>query len=99
MPRKQVRYAVVGLGHIAQVAVLPAFGNARRNSKLAALISSDPVKRKEMSAQYGVEKTYGYEQYDELLKSGEIDAVYPGDERITLQGHALCQHGEWKLYW
>jgi hypothetical protein len=30
---------------------------------------------------------------------GEIDAVYPGDERITLQGHALCQHGEWKLYW
>ena len=33
MPRKQVRYAVVGLGHIAQVAVLPAFGNARRNSR------------------------------------------------------------------
>ena len=25
MPRRQVRYAVVGLGHIAQVAVLPAF--------------------------------------------------------------------------
>ena len=39
MPRKQVRYAVVGLGHIAQVAVLPAFGNARRNSRLAALVS------------------------------------------------------------
>jgi len=30
---------------------------------------------------------------------GEIDQVSPGDERITLQGHALCQHGEWKLYW
>lgn len=30
---------------------------------------------------------------------GEIDEVAPDDERITLQGHALCQHGEWKLYW
>jgi hypothetical protein len=26
--RKEVRYAVVGLGHIAQVAVLPAFAHA-----------------------------------------------------------------------
>lgn len=30
---------------------------------------------------------------------GEIDDVTPEDERITLQGHGLCQHGEWKLYW
>jgi hypothetical protein len=30
---------------------------------------------------------------------GEIDEVFPDDERVTLQGHALCQHGEWKLYW
>jgi predicted dehydrogenase len=71
-----VRYAVVGLGHIAQVAVLPAFGNARRNSKLAALVSGDPTKRKELSERYGVDKAVAYEQYDELLKSGDIDAVY-----------------------
>jgi len=32
--RGPVRYAVVGLGHIAQVAVLPAFAHARRNSRL-----------------------------------------------------------------
>jgi predicted dehydrogenase len=76
MPRKQVRYAVVGLGHIAQVAVLPAFGNARRNSRLAALVSGDPVKLEQLSKQYKVERTCSYEQYDELLKSGEIDAVY-----------------------
>jgi hypothetical protein len=30
---------------------------------------------------------------------GEIDQVSPGDERVTLQGHALFQQGEWKLYW
>jgi glucose-fructose oxidoreductase len=76
MPRKQVRYAVVGLGHIAQVAVLPAFGNARRNSRLAALVSGDPVKLEELGAKYCVDKRYSYERYDEMLKSGEVDAVY-----------------------
>ena len=41
-PRKGiVRYAVVGLGHIAQVAVLPAFAHARRNSRVVALVSDD----------------------------------------------------------
>ena len=76
MPRKQVRYAVVGLGHIAQVAVLPAFGNARRNSRLAALVSGDPVKLEELGAKYSVDRRYSYERYDEMLKSGEVDAVY-----------------------
>ena len=76
MPRKQVRYAVVGLGHIAQVAVLPAFGNARRNSRLAALVSGDPVKLDELGRKYHVERRYSYAQYDEMLKSGEVDAVY-----------------------
>jgi len=74
MPKRQIRYAVVGLGHIAQVAVLPAFGNARRNSKLVALVSGDPVKREQLGKKYGVEKTYAYERYDECLKS--VDAVY-----------------------
>ena len=36
-----IRYAVVGLGHIAQVAILRAFALARRNSRLAALVSDD----------------------------------------------------------
>ncbi|TMQ07444.1 MAG: hypothetical protein E6J90_05290 [Deltaproteobacteria bacterium] len=34
-----------------------------------------------------------------LHQIGEIDEVAPDDERITLQGHALLQRGEWKLYW
>jgi glucose-fructose oxidoreductase len=74
--RKQIRYAVVGLGHIAQVAVLPAFGNARRNSRLVGLVSGDPVKRAELAKTYSVEHTWSYEQYDECLKSGAVDAVY-----------------------
>lgn len=41
--RRKVRYAVVGLGHLAQVAVLPGFAHAK-NSELVALVSGDPKK-------------------------------------------------------
>jgi predicted dehydrogenase len=74
----RVRYAVVGLGYISQIAVLPGFEHARGNSELAALVSSDPAKLKKLSRKYGVENTYSYEQYADCLKSGEIDAVYIG---------------------
>jgi predicted dehydrogenase len=73
---RKIRYAVVGLGHIAQVAVLPAFAHAGGNSILTALVSSDPAKLKYLGRRYGVKRTYFYEQYDECLRSGEIDAVY-----------------------
>jgi glucose-fructose oxidoreductase len=78
---KPVRYAVVGLGFIAQVTVLPAFRNARRNSRLAALVSGDAAKRRALGKRYGV-PTYSYDEYDALLRSGEIDAVY-----IALPNH------------
>jgi predicted dehydrogenase len=68
-----VRYAVVGLGHIAQVAVLPAFAHAR-NSTLAALVSDDARKRQELARRYRVESTYGYDQFEECLE--QVDAVY-----------------------
>jgi len=51
----KVRYAVVGLGHIAQVAVLPAFAHARRSSELAALVSGDRAKLRALGRKYGVD--------------------------------------------
>ena len=83
--RSKIRYAVVGQGYISQVAVLPAFANATRNSQLVALISDDPAKLRKLSKKYGVQHTYLYEQYDECLKSGEVDAVY-----IALPNHLHC---------
>jgi predicted dehydrogenase len=71
--RKTIRYAVVGLGHIAQVAVLPAFAHARRNSQLVAVVSGDRTKRREIARRYRVE-SFTYEQYEECLR--EVDAVY-----------------------
>jgi glucose-fructose oxidoreductase len=72
--RGPVRYAVVGLGHIAQVAVLPAFAHARRNSRLVALVSDDSAKRKALTRKYRIERSYSYDQYEECL--GQVDAVY-----------------------
>jgi len=100
-PRKStIRYAVVGLGYIAQAAVLPAFRHARSNSQLVALISGDAEKRAELAKRYGV-PAFGYEEYDELLASGAVDAVYialPNDRhrdftiRAAKRGvHVLCE--------
>jgi predicted dehydrogenase len=73
---RTVRYAVVGLGHIAQAAVLPAFSHSRRNSRLAALVSGERKKLDALGRRYGVERLCGYDGVDELFASGEIDAVY-----------------------
>lgn len=99
--RGVVRYAVVGLGHIAQAAVLPAFAHARATSQLAALVSDDQEKLKELGDRYGVEHRVGYDQLDGLLQSGEIDAVYIAlpnhlhrefTERAAVAGvHILCE--------
>ena len=50
----KVRYAVVGIGHFAQVAVLPAFAQAE-NSELVALVSGDAEKRIALGERYDVE--------------------------------------------
>ena len=72
--KKPIRYAVVGLGHIAQVAVLPAFAHARRNSRLVAVVSSDRSKRREVARRYGLDHGFAYDEFDECLKV--VDAVY-----------------------
>jgi predicted dehydrogenase len=96
-----VRYAVLGLGHIAQAAVLPAFKHASRNSVLAALVSGEEKKLKQLGRRYGVKRLCGYEDVDELFASGEIDAVYialPNDmhKEYTVRAaraglHVLCE--------
>jgi predicted dehydrogenase len=72
--RPIIRYAVVGLGHIAQVAVLPAFAHARRNSQLTAVVSADRTKRREVAKRYRLDQTFSYDQFEDCLRS--VDAVY-----------------------
>lgn len=95
-----VRYAVVGLGHIAQVAILPAFAQARK-SALTGLVSSSPTKLQKLARKYAVENTWSYEDYEDCLHSGKVDAVFialPNDMhkdfavRAARAGvHVLCE--------
>ena len=79
MPEKmnhRVRYAVVGLGHLAQIAVLPAFANARKNSVLTALVSSNRRKLKTLAERYGVKRTFAYEDYEACLDDVDARVVF-----------------------
>jgi predicted dehydrogenase len=67
--------------------MLPAFAHAASNSQLLALISDDPKKLNELSARYRVPYSYSYEQYDECLRHGHIDAVY-----IALPNNLHCEY-------
>src|SRR5881394_696954 len=97
--KEKIRYAVVGLGHIAQTAVLPAFQHAE-NSELAALVTGSPDKVKQLSKRYGV-KAYAYKDMETAIERENVDAVYiatPNSlhrehtERAARAGsHVLCE--------
>lgn len=98
---KKIRYGVVGLGHIAQTAILPGFANAKKNSELVALISQDEEKLEVLAKEYKVPLTYKYDELEECLKSGAIDALYvatPNDlHKVNVElaakynVHILCE--------
>jgi predicted dehydrogenase len=97
----KVRYAVAGAGNIAQAAVLPAFAHAAESSELVAIVSSDEASRRELGKRYRVSLTAGFEDFERVLDSGDMDAVYialPGHmhreytERAARRGvHVLCE--------
>jgi glucose-fructose oxidoreductase len=95
-----VRFAVIGQGYFAQGAVLPAFKEAD-GCELRAIFSNDRTKLRALKRRYGVAMALGYDQYDDYLRSGEVDAVYialPNDMhaeytiRAAMAGvHVLCE--------
>ena len=101
MKKNKRRYGIVGLGHIAQSAVLPAFLHANKNSELTALISDDPKKLKDLSKKYKVDHTFSMRELKDCLQEDIIDVLYvatPNDthkeivEMAANQGiHILCE--------
>ncbi len=97
--QRKVGYAVIGLGHIAQSAVLPAFAHAK-NSKLVALVSSDEEKRRKLSRRSGC-AAFSDDDLDACLDMPEVDAAYiaePNDRhaefavRCARKGvHVICE--------
>lgn len=66
----------------SQIAVLPAFAHAAKNSELAALISDDPLKLKKLSKTYGVGQLAAYDEYDALMAARSM--------RFTLHCRTTC---------
>ena len=72
---RTVRYAVVGAGWIAQEDFLPNVKHTG-NSVVTAIVTGDLDKAQQLAKKYDVEHVTGYDGYDELLRSGKIDAIY-----------------------
>ena len=98
---KKVRYALVGAGNIAQVAVLPGFRHADENSELVALISRDATKRARLCEEYAIELAGDYGELERLLEAGKVDAAYIAtpnalhaelvERAARSKVHALCE--------
>jgi glucose-fructose oxidoreductase len=92
--KRTIRFAVVGLGHFAQTAILPAFAGTKK-CELVALFSNDGTKLDELKRKYHVKHALPYEGYDELLRSGAVDAVYialPNDMHCDFTVRAAAAH-------
>lgn len=97
---KRVGYAVVGLGRISQVAVLPAFRHSRK-AKLVAVVSGDLKKAKRLATRFGASASYTYEDYDRCLANPDVEAVFIATDngthaRYSVQAaragrHVLCE--------
>ncbi|WP_419727929.1 Gfo/Idh/MocA family protein [Lichenicola sp.] len=72
---RKVRYAMVGLGDITQEAMLPGVAHTG-NSEVVAFVSGDLEKARLVGEKYGVTAFYGYEQFEQMLHSGTVDAIY-----------------------
>jgi predicted dehydrogenase len=92
--------AVIGQGHFAQAAVLPAIEQLD-DVELTALFSGSDEKLSELGSRYGVRTLAHYDELDSLLARGIVDAVYiavPNDlhAEMTLVAarhgvHVLCE--------
>ncbi len=95
---RQVRWAILGTGLIAQNHVIPALQGAQR-CELVGIGSRSKTTAAGIASKFGIPKAYG--SYEELLADSEIDAVYlplPNDLHApwTLKAadagkHILCE--------
>lgn len=69
---EKTRIAVVGAGHVAQVAHIPAY-RANTDVELVAVVDYDPVKAKRIKDQFGFKEAY--DDFTEMLKKSDVDAV------------------------
>ncbi len=74
---RKIGYCIVGLGRISMQHFMPAVKMSSK-SRVTALVSGHRDKAERMAAEYGVPSgsIYSYENYDQIAKNPDIDAVY-----------------------
>lgn len=70
-----MRFAVIGAGHFAQSAVMPAFSALRDEARLVGILSSDPEKRRILGEQRGL-RTWSEAELPAALAENAFDALY-----------------------
>jgi predicted dehydrogenase len=76
-PDRKLGYAIVGLGGYGLGVIIPQFANCRY-SRLAAVVSGDPIKAKRVAAQNGLSdrSIYNYQNFDTIRDNPDVDIVY-----------------------
>lgn len=69
---EKVRIAVVGAGHVAQIAHIPAYSN-HPDVELTAIVEDDPAKGRKVQSQFGFKSVY--EDLNQMLEKEDVDAV------------------------
>lgn len=97
---KRTGFAVVGLGSIAERAILPAFKHSRK-TRLIALISGNERKARRLAAKFKAGDFYTYDDYALCLNHPQVEAVFIASpngthaeftERAAAAGkHVLCE--------
>lgn len=75
VPGERMGWAIVGLGTFAVGQVIPGFADARL-SRMTAFVSGNPAKASDLGARYGVDRFYGYDDFDRIADDDQIDCVY-----------------------
>src|SRR3954468_3658549 len=71
---QKIRWGVLGHARIARLEVIPAIGRSA-NSEFFALASRDPAKLADARGAVPAPARV-YQNYDELLRDPEVDAIY-----------------------
>jgi predicted dehydrogenase len=82
---QKIGFAVVGLGAIAQMAVLPAFRHSKC-AKLVALVSRDKRKAEKLARKFKAAAAYSVDEFDACLNNPDVAAVYlatPQSEHLS----------------
>jgi glucose-fructose oxidoreductase len=83
---KQIGYAVVGTGPAVERAVLPAFGRAGEDLRLAAIVSTDRARAHALAQEHRA-AAYHLDEFRQCLQRDDVHAVY-----IALPNSMHCDY-------